>query len=114
MTDKISQNSQENEPTKFLPFFIRLFWMFFGNVALIFFVISITLRKTSIIVDVAFWLMVIVLVSIRYVDIRWFKGQTSEAEPATLKDWRQYSILLLLASGGLYALARLLAHFKLL
>ncbi|MDQ1351367.1 MAG: hypothetical protein QG657_1669 [Acidobacteriota bacterium] len=114
MTDKTSQNSQEQEPTKFLPFFIRLFWMFVGNVVLVFLAFSISMRNESIIVDAAFWLTVIVLVSIRYVDIKWFKGQTGDAEPATLKDWRQYSIRLVLASVGLYALVRLVAHFKLL
>jgi hypothetical protein len=114
MTDRASQIVQEKEPTRCLPFLMRLFWIFFGSALLIFFTISITRQSASIIVDVALWLTVIVLVSIRYVDIRWFNGQTADAEPATLRNWRQYTIRLLLASGALYTLARLAAHSKLL
>ncbi len=113
MTDKTSELCQEKEPTRCLPFLIRLCWMFFGIAFLIFFTISITQQSVPIIVDAALWLTVIVLVSIRYVDIRWFNGQAADAEPATLRNWRQYIIRLLLASGSLYALARLVAHAKL-
>ncbi|MDQ1351726.1 MAG: hypothetical protein QG657_2031 [Acidobacteriota bacterium] len=89
--------------------------MFFGIAFLIFFTISITQQNTFIIVDAALWLTVIMLVSIRYVDIKWSNGQTDDeyAESTALRNWRQYSLRLLLASGALYSLARLAAHSQL-
>lgn len=114
MTEKTSQIYQEKEPKGCLSLFIRLFWMLFGNGLLILFAISIILNRATIFVDVAFWLTVTILISIRYIDIKWLKGQTSEAKPATLNDWRQYSIRLLIISTVFYALARIAANYKLL
>ncbi|HLP61288.1 MAG TPA: hypothetical protein VK186_20765 [Candidatus Deferrimicrobium sp.] len=106
MTGKNSQ-TRLGKSTGYISFLIRFFWIFFAVALLIFFTIFISQRNVPIIIDAAFWLTVIVLVVIRYIDIKWLNKQTTNAEQATLKDWRKYSVRLLLASAGLYVLARL-------
>ena len=79
----------------------RLFWMFGGLIVLIFLSFSIYNQHSFSIRDLGFWLLVLALVIIRYVDIRYLHGQTAEGEPATMTNWRRYCVGLL--SGSLVA-----------
>jgi hypothetical protein len=64
--------------------------------------------------DAIFWLIALVLILARYMDIRYLKGETADNEPATLKHWRRYSVILLIAAGLLYLLAKILTPLNLL
>jgi multisubunit Na+/H+ antiporter MnhE subunit len=50
--------------------------------------------------DVVFGAVVASCVGLRYLDIKYLKGETASGEPATLAHWRRYSLLL-----GAFALA---------
>ncbi len=114
MNEKNSQISQqpEQEETGCLTALMRIFWMFIGSIASIFLLFFIIQRKSPVISDVVFWVLVFSLILVRYIDITRFKGQTSEGEPATLQHWKKYSIMVVLAACVLYAIAKVLAHFK--
>ena len=58
------------------------------------------------VLEVAFWLVVAGLVLLRFIDIKIFHNHTSDNKPATLKDWLQYSIGLILLSGFGFVIAR--------
>jgi hypothetical protein len=81
---------------------------------LLFLTAFIAIRKFAIAADVAFWLIVFVLILVRYIDITFFKGQTGIGEPATRKHWYRYSLSLILISSFIYVFARLLAYLNLL
>jgi hypothetical protein len=93
---------------------VRLIWIFLGNAALMFCAIYIAMRKAPVLADIIFFLLAIGLVGIRFIDIRVFKGETSENVPATLKDWRRYTIRILIVAGVLYIMAKIAAHFTLI
>ena len=99
------QNNPQVEKSSFLALIVRLTWIAFGNLLLIFIAFSIALQRGGIVLDVIFWAVVAGLILVRYIDITVFHGQTTESEPATLKDWRFYSLMLLLVTGGLWLLA---------
>jgi len=61
-----------------------------------------------------FWLIALGLILTRYVDIRYLKGETADNKPATLKHWRRYSVILVIAAGLLYLLAKIIAPSNLL
>jgi len=61
-----------------------------------------------------FWLVALALILARYIDIRYLKGETADNKPATLKHWRRYSVILLIAAGLLYLLEKILAPLNLL
>ncbi len=61
-----------------------------------------------------FWLIALGLILARYVDIRYLKGETTDNKPATLKHWRRYSVIVLIAAGLLYLLTKILAPLNLL
>lgn len=59
--------------------------------------------------DLAFWLTVASFLGLRHLDISRFHGQTVAGEPATLGHWRDYAVVALLFSLGLWLLAHGLA-----
>lgn len=96
------QNNPQVEQSSFLALIVRLTWMAFGNLLLIFIAFSIAQQKAGIVLDVIFWAVVAGLIFIRYIDIKVFQGHTAENEPATLQHWRKYSLLLIIISALLW------------
>jgi hypothetical protein len=105
MDKELHQNNPQTEQSSFLALIVRLTWMAFGNLLLIFIAGSIAQQRGGIVLDIIFWAVVAGLILVRYIDITVFHGQTTESEPATLQHWRFYSLMLLLVTGGLWLLA---------
>jgi phosphoglycerol transferase MdoB-like AlkP superfamily enzyme len=114
MTTQDNQTPQQSNPDGCLPALFRLYWTTLGNAVLLFFAIFVAMRKSPYLTDALFWLSFFVLVAVRYIDIAYMKGQTSECEPATRKHWYRYSLSLFLIAAFMYVVARILAHFSLL
>lgn len=87
----------------------RMIWLAFGPAGLIFAgaAISKNPKGSYAAIDVAFWGIAVLVITSRFLDIRFFRGRTTENEHATLSDWWRYSLKL-----GLFAVAVwLLAHW---
>jgi hypothetical protein len=97
------------EPTGCLPGLVRLVWMAVGNFALLFCAMFIARGTAPVVMDIAFWAVAVGVIVVRYIDITRFHGETSEATPATLADWRQYSVRVAVASAVLWVFARFVA-----
>jgi hypothetical protein len=81
----------------------RLYWMLFGNAIMWFLLAFIVAKRPKLLsaFDAVYWLIVVSLVVARYVDIRYHKGRTAYGDdPATLKHWRRYAVLLVIAAFG--------------
>ena len=93
---------------------LRLFWMMIGNVLLLFCAYGIIQHRSSVlsIADALYWAIVGSLLATRYVDIRYFHGTTGDGDPASLADWRRYTVLVVLVAVGLWLVARATAHFS--
>jgi len=92
---------------------VRLTWIF-GVSLLVFGAIFIMQSNAPGLADIIYWLIALGLILARYVDIRYLNGETSDNKPATLKHWRRYSVLLLIAAAILYPLAKILGGLNLL
>jgi len=99
------QNISEPRETGCLTIIIRLIWMIFGNGILFFTAIFIAQQRAGIVLDIVFWAVVAGVILTRYIDITVFQGNTADNEPATLKDWRQYSLALLVISSVVWIVA---------
>jgi hypothetical protein len=108
---------KQNEPSTELHqpglgFLARAFWMMIGNAILIFSAISIFQRKSGAwawgVADVVFWVTVVAIAIVRYLDIQFCKGLTAMGEPATLIHWRKYVLNLAIFSGILWIAVHLL------
>ena len=99
-----------SEPQKQSPVgcILRLFWMFGGNLALVVLAGLIFQSAGWTIADLAYWLIVGLLVSARYIDIARFNGATADLEPATTAHLKRYSLLLVLGAAAVYVTARAL------
>jgi hypothetical protein len=105
-----SNSKPENIPVQgidsFLGLFVRLFWVLYGNIILVFLASRIPQKQTFLsIYDLLYWVIVVLLAISRYCDIKYFKGITVMGSPATLVHWRRYAKHLLLVSAGLWVLA---------
>ena len=88
----------------------RVYWMFLGNVAL---AISFGLLidrhpKFPSILDAACLLFLASLVYVRYIDIRYCKGETGYGQTATMDIWRKYALFSSLGSLVAWLAIRLL------
>ena len=92
---------------------VRLTWIF-GVSLLVFGAIFIMQGNSPGLADIIYWLIALALILARYVDIKYLKGETSDNKPATLKHWRRYSVILLIAAVLLYLLAKILVPLNLL
>ena len=89
----------------------RLYWMFAGNAALAI-SFGLLIDRHPIfpsLLDAACLFVLASLVYVRYIDILHFKGENgANNAPATMDDWRKYSLLLVLGSVGVWLAIRLL------
>jgi hypothetical protein len=85
----------------------RLFWMFFGNAILFISIIFIFEHEDGMFhtADAVFWITVVALVFVRYLDIKFCGGLTATGLPASMSHWIKYTILLLICSTAVWALA---------
>ncbi len=87
---------------------VRLGWLVGGVVMLL--VLTITISQeppwTLTAKDVAFWAVVGIVVALRYIDVKRFRGRTMEGEPATVRHVVRYAIGLVGASALLWTLAQ--------
>lgn len=88
---------------------LRLFWMAFGNLALLAVAGLIVERNAFSIFDAIYWLLVIALAAARYADIRRFNGLTVDGEPATAVHLRLYLIKLIILAAVLWAVVHLIS-----
>lgn len=88
----------------------RFFWMGAGNAVLAFLLVFIAQRSGFRLgaLDLAYLVTVAALVAVRFVDIRYLAGRTTEGEPATLPLWRRYSAVTVVVGAALWGAAHLL------
>lgn len=101
------QETGQSEKFETLGRMVRLTWKTLGSMLLFLLLVLIIIGSqfAVTILHVVFWIAVAGLISARYIDIKVFRGQTDDNEPATLKDWLRYSIGLIMASGFFWLLA---------
>lgn len=103
--ERTPSQPQYQDPAGCIP---RLVWMGFGNIALVLAVLSIDEHAGWSIADLAFWLLIGLLIGARYIDIARFQGTRIHGEPATTAHFKRYLMFLLLAGAALFAVARAL------
>jgi hypothetical protein len=101
--DKSSQN-----PSQLGGCLVRMLWMAVGNLILVLSAIFIAQDKTGFSLtttDAVFWATALCLPVVRYVDIRYLDGKTSDSQPATMTHWFRYTAMVLGGSAALWLAA---------
>jgi hypothetical protein len=96
-------NSNQAHPL--LSTVLRLFWMLAGNAML--FALGIAVRGEAApgIFDVAFWALVAAMIGARWVDVALLHGDRTDGQPATMKDFGIYVLMLVGIAAVGYAIA---------
>ena len=68
--------------------------------------------KSTRISDIIFWGAAIAMVIVRFLDIKFLDGQTAAGEPASIKHWQRYAILLIILSAVIWAVAHIVANLS--
>lgn len=90
---------------------LRLFWFFVGNMLLASVGISLLFRKSAApsLLDLYYWSVVIFILAARYVDVRFCQGATTDGKEATMQDWKQHAITLVMSAAVAWGLLYLKA-----
>jgi hypothetical protein len=98
-----TKNAPEGDPgspERLVGCLLRFFWGAAGLAVLWYCMLLIgegSFRGRSFpIIDVIYWTTVVVIVVVRYVHIKYLKGDTYHGEPATMRHFRRYALWLLL------------------
>jgi hypothetical protein len=100
-----------DEPTGCLGTLLRLFWMLGGVAILIFAGLDMVLKGNRVPTIVLYWLTVVAIIAARFVDIRFFRGETCNGKPATMRHLIRHVALLLASSCVFFAVLLLLKQF---
>jgi len=86
---------------------MRLFWMVFGNIALLG-AGGLLLKDDGeqlLELSIVYWLLVGAIVAARYLDIRRYGGRTAEGEPANLTHLRRHAAILVPVAALVWVVA---------
>jgi hypothetical protein len=92
---------------------LRLFWMMIGNGVL--FLVGVQLIQSDQHLsglDAAFWLILLLTVGARFIDIRYFAGTDGFGVPSTLSDWRRYAIKMVSLAGIVWLVMHLVIELR--
>jgi hypothetical protein len=93
--------------------FARIFWILIGNAVLFFLALSIYQKHAALsLLDLFYWIIVVLLVVIRYCDIKYLGGLTGQGQPASIAHWRKYSKFLLLITAGAWLVVHALVFLS--
>lgn len=81
-------------------------WLYGGIPFLILSAIFIATQLAPGLADFIFWLTAIWIILVRYVEFSNILGKTPHPGKSALRKWQHFSIILMMAAGVLYALAR--------
>jgi hypothetical protein len=91
-----SNSTTKSEGTSGLGVLIRLLWMLLGPFAAAIVCVQIFQKRAGFgKYDIAFWCLVLLMLTARYVDMRFMHGLTASDEPATPQAYRSYAVKLL-------------------
>ena len=88
------QVSSTNPKNKGLGLILRTCWMIWGYFPLLYFAKNIVYGKAGLfsLMDLGVLINLLLIIFIRYLDIRYCEGTTAEGKPATMADLRSFSL----------------------
>jgi hypothetical protein len=90
----------------------RLFWLLVGNAILAISLVFILHNRSGFFhaADGVFWITAMALVLVRYLDIRYFHGQTATGAPASIRHWVRYAVGLAVCAAAGWVLAHAVSY----
>lgn len=113
MSDRPPTSATPSDPSTTAPAgcLLRLVWTMGGSAAIYLVLATIAATKPPLpsALDFIVGGTLLVMVAARWLDITRCNGRTLNDEPATLRHWRRYTVLLITSTLAAWALARLIA-----
>ena len=105
---------QEEPQTALSGCLVRFLWMLVCNGVMVVSLIFIVEHEASFFsgADIVFWLVAAAAVSLRYIDIAYFKGLTASGKPADMPMWKRYTLMLAGICLAAWIIAHAIAYFR--
>jgi len=96
-----------------LSLLLRLFWIAIGNFILFFIAFGIydSEKRGLGLKDGIYWIIVILLMLTRHIDIKYLGGLTAQGTPASMTHWYRYIAGLTICAGLIWGLAHIANYF---
>ncbi len=104
-------NTSETPPVAPAGCLLRLFWTLAGNAAIYLSLATIAATKPPLpsSLDFVVGITLILMIAVRWLDIARCGGRTIRDEPATLRHWRRYAVMLTGTTLAAWSIAHLIA-----
>jgi hypothetical protein len=105
---RTEENPAQTPPTGNLGCLVRLAWLLVGH-GVIMFALMLTFesKRTGFgAADAVVWGAVVACIVFRYLDVSRLSGLTTTGRPASIADWRRYTLILVVATLVLWGIAR--------
>lgn len=91
---------------------MRVYWLVIGHLLIFSFGVAILMNhlQNNLLINCCFWVSVVLCPIARWVDIKRYKGQTSEGEPATMQHWKKYTLFVVGYAVPLWIAVQFLAR----
>lgn len=94
----IEKSNSKNPPI--LALFLRLYWMVLGYLPALLVAVNILKKDNkSGIMFLVFFLTILLIIKVRFIDIKFYNGTTADGGVATMKTFYSFSAKLLFGSG---------------
>ena len=92
---------------------VIIYWNLLSYVALGILAVGISHRHSGInLLDTLYLIAVILLIAVRYCDVKYFNGSAASDKRETIAYWRKYVLMLLLITGAMWLAAHGLSLLK--
>jgi hypothetical protein len=109
-------SSPQNENNSSIGCLMRIYWLlgvYFVLIILIFIMVEHKPENFLLFTfyDIAYWACAAAAIAVRFLDVRFFQGQTRDGKPSTMKHAAIYGLLLFAGSAAMWIAARILMFF---
>lgn len=106
--DETSIPAGSGERKGCLTLLVRMSWLEVGPIVLVWLALTMA-RGANVLRELSFFAVTATIIVLRYLDRTVFTGQTADGKPDTPEAWSRFTMGMIAASTGVWALARFVA-----
>jgi hypothetical protein len=106
------ESSKQPEYTPIGSLIARMYWLVIGHITVLLLGIAIYTNQLhyQLIFNILYVIAAVLCPVARFVDIKYYKGTTTEGEPSTMAHWRRYSIFVAAYAAPLWIAVQVISR----
>jgi uncharacterized membrane protein YhaH (DUF805 family) len=89
---------------------MRMYWLILGHIAVVVLGVAIFMHRIhdQLLYNLLYLVAVVLCSAARFIDIKYYKGLTSDGDPSTMAHWRRYSLFVAAYAVPLWIVVQLI------